>query len=309
MGSLYYASTTMNTANLFFLLFYLGAVCSGDGPTPIVLWHGMGDSCCNPISMGNIKNFLEDEISGVYVHSIMIGSNIIVDMESGFFRDTNRQVSEVCEMMANDPELQDGYNAIGFSQGGQFLRAVAQRCPNPPMKNLVTFGAQHQGVFGFPNCPGEINFFCDIVRDLLNYGAYVDFVQDFLVQAQYWHDPLHFDTYVEKSKFIAEINNEKDVKNASYAINLSSLENFVMVKNTEDSMVEPRESSHFEFYVPGQADVILPLRESPLYVEDRIGLKALDEAGKLHFMDVEGDHLQFSRQWFIDNIINVFFKN
>eukprot|EP00091_Calanus_sinicus_P012865 TRINITY_DN28751_c0_g1_i1.p1 TRINITY_DN28751_c0_g1~~TRINITY_DN28751_c0_g1_i1.p1 ORF type:complete len:145 (-),score=35.19 TRINITY_DN28751_c0_g1_i1:52-462(-) len=83
------------------------------------------------------QSYLEEEIAGVYVHSIMIGSNIVVDMESGFFRDTNRQVSEVCEMMANDPELQDGYNAIGFSQGGQFLRAVAQRCPNPPMKNLV----------------------------------------------------------------------------------------------------------------------------------------------------------------------------
>ena len=34
-----------------------------------------------------------------------------------------------------------------------------------------------------------------------------------LEQAQYWHDPLHFDTYVEKSKFIAEINNEKADKN------------------------------------------------------------------------------------------------
>jgi len=243
------------------------------------------------------------------VHRIMIGGNIIIDTESGFFRDTNRQISEVCEMIANDPELQEGYNAIGFSQGGQFLRAVAQRCPSPPMKNLVTIAAQHQGVFGFPNCPGEMIFFCDIVRDLLNYGAYVEFVQDFLVQAQYWHDPLHFDTYVEKSKFIAEINNEKAEKNSSYAINLSSLENFVMVKNTEDTMVEPRESEHFEFYVPGQADVILPLRESPIYVEDRIGLKALDEAGKLHFLEVPGDHLSFSRQWFIDNIIEVFLKN
>lgn len=39
-------------------------------------------------------------------------------------------------------------------QGGQFLRAVAQRCPFPPMKSLVTMGAQHQGVYGFPRCPG-----------------------------------------------------------------------------------------------------------------------------------------------------------
>jgi len=270
---------------------------------PVVLWHGMGDSAAG---MVGIEKILKREISGVYVHRIMIGRNLIEDVESGFFRDTNRQISEVCEMMAADPELQDGYNAIGFSQGGQFLRAVAQRCPNPPMKNLVTFGGQHQGVFGFPNCPGEMIFFCDIVRDLLNYGAYVDFVQDFLVQAQYWHDPLHFDTYIEKSKFLAEINNEKPDKNSSYAENLAALENFVMVKHTKDTMVEPLESEHFEFYKPGQSDVILPLRESPIYVEDRIGLKALDEAGKLHFLDVEGEHLHFTEQWFIDEIINVF---
>merc|ERR1712179_733880 len=92
-------SVTEMESTIQLLLLSLLIVCasSREGPTPIVLWHGMGDSCCNPISMGSIKNYLEDEISGVYVHSIMIGSNIIVDMESGFFRDTNRQVSEVCE--------------------------------------------------------------------------------------------------------------------------------------------------------------------------------------------------------------------
>jgi len=278
-------------------------VASAQGATPVVLWHGMGDSANG---MVGIENILKQYIPGVYVHRIMIGGSIIVDTESGFFRDTNRQISEACEMIANDPELADGYNAIGFSQGGQFLRAVAQRCPNPGMKNLITFGGQHQGVFGFPNCPGEMIFFCDIVRDLLNYGAYLNFVQNMLVQAQYWHDPLHFDTYVEKSKFIAEINNEQSEKNASYAINLSKLENFVMVMHTEDTMVEPKESEHFEFYMPGQAEVILPLRESPIYVEDRIGLKTLDESGRLHLLDVEGEHLQFSTEWFIYNIINVF---
>jgi palmitoyl-protein thioesterase len=47
-------------------------------------------------------------------------------------------------MIANDPQLQNGYNAVGFSQGGQFLRAVAQRCPSPRMRSLITIGAQHQ---------------------------------------------------------------------------------------------------------------------------------------------------------------------
>merc|ERR1711922_4157 len=113
--------------------------------------------------------------------------------------------------------------------------------------------------------------------------------------AQYWHDPLHFDTYVEK--------------NATYAENLAKLDNFVMIKHNQDTMVEPKESEHFEYYAPGQAKEILPLRESPIYLEDRIGLKALDEAGKLHFYEVEGDHLQFSRDWFVQEIINVYFNN
>ena len=29
---------------------------------PIVLWHGMGDTCCNPISMG----WLKDHLTGKY---------------------------------------------------------------------------------------------------------------------------------------------------------------------------------------------------------------------------------------------------
>lgn len=35
-----------------------------------------GDSCCNPLSMGSIKSLFEKQISGVYVKSLMIGSNM-----------------------------------------------------------------------------------------------------------------------------------------------------------------------------------------------------------------------------------------
>lgn len=276
-------------------------------PTPVVIWHGMGDSCCNPLSMGRIKEVIE-EATGAYVISLQIGQSVIDDTINGFLKPVNKQVEMVCQQLAEDPLLQNGYHGLGFSQGGQFLRAVAQRCPNPPMKSLVTMGAQHQGVYGFPRCPGESIALCNIMRELLNLGAYVGFVQNTLVQAQYWHDPLHFDTYVEKSQFIAEINNEGAVKNESYATNLAKLENFVMVKFTKDGMVEPIESEQFEFYAPGSEEEVVPLRESPIYTEDRIGLKALDEAGKLFFLDTEGDHLEFETTWFVENIVNVYFK-
>ena len=44
--------------------------------TPVVLWHGMGDSCCNPLSMGSIKSMIEKNISNIYVKSLEIGSNV-----------------------------------------------------------------------------------------------------------------------------------------------------------------------------------------------------------------------------------------
>jgi len=36
-----------------------------------------GDSCCFSFSLGKIQQILEDEIPGVYVHSIRIGNNEI----------------------------------------------------------------------------------------------------------------------------------------------------------------------------------------------------------------------------------------
>lgn len=43
------------------------------------------------------------------------------DEEHGYFGNVNNQVEEVCEKLTNDTELQGGYHAMGFSQGGQFL--------------------------------------------------------------------------------------------------------------------------------------------------------------------------------------------
>jgi hypothetical protein len=53
--------------------------------TPIVLWHGMGDTCCSPKSMGSITTFLKDRLPGVFVHSIQLGDTFDEDRNAGFF--------------------------------------------------------------------------------------------------------------------------------------------------------------------------------------------------------------------------------
>lgn len=289
------------------VLFYCSVVLCTDSTTlPIVLWHGMGDCCCNPLSMGRIKGDLESKLPGVYVRSLMIGENIAADTENGFMLNVNKQVERVCHKVRTDPKLKNGYNAMGFSQGGQFLRAIAQKCPSPPMRNLISFGGQHQGVYGLPHCPGTSWILCDYARKLLNYGAYEEWIQNNLVQAEYWHDPLQEDLYRNKSVFLADINQEKIV-NETYRINLMKLKNFVMVKFLNDSMVQPKESEWFGFYKPGQSKEIEPLQESELYLKDKLGLKQMDKGGKLHFISEVGDHLQVSEKLF-NKIVDKFLK-
>ncbi|XP_055371254.1 palmitoyl-protein thioesterase 1 [Condylostylus longicornis] len=275
---------------------------TSESPVPVVIWHGMGDTCCNPLSMGRIKQLIENNIPGVYVKSLEIGGNIVNDLRSGFFIHPDKQLADVCEQLNADENLQNGFHAIGFSQGAQFLRGIAQKCIGPQMKTLISVGGQHQGVYGLPNCPSLSSKTCDTIRKLLSKTAYAKWVQKLLVQATYWHDPLKEDEYKAGSTFIGEINNE-NLLNSTYALNLQRLEKFVLVKFMNDSMVEPKESSWFEFYTPGQSQHIQPLKESPLYKEDRLGLKRMDEEGKLVFLEVEGDHLRFKDTWFVENII------
>ncbi|XP_058807735.1 palmitoyl-protein thioesterase 1 [Phymastichus coffea] len=280
---------------------------SSSTATPVVLWHGMGDSCCFPFSLGQIKAILEERIPGVRVKSVKIGDSLAQDVENSYFRNVNEQVRQVCEELAQDETMRHGYNAIGFSQGGQFLRAVAQRCPEPPMLKLITLGAQHQGVYGLPNCASLEHYLCNHLRQVLHYAAYFKFIQDKLVQAEYWHDPMKEDDYKRRSIFLADINNELRI-NETYKRNLKRLEKLVLVKFENDTMVEPRESEWFGFYKPGQAVETESLRESAIYKEDRLGLREMDEDNKLHFLSVEGNHLQFTDAWFVENVIEKYLK-
>lgn len=269
---------------------------------PIVLWHGMGDTCCFPFSLGGVKKFLESEI-GVYVKSIEIGNSIVEDFKSGYLVHPNQQIEMVCAELSEDENLNNGFNGIGFSQGGQFLRGLVQRCSTLRIKNLITLGGQHQGVFGLPNCPSLSSRTCERFRQLLNHAAYTDFMQNYLVQATYWHDPLNEAKYKNSSTFLADINNERYI-NESYVKNLMKLNKFVMVQFNKDTIVQPLQSQWFGYYTPGQDKETQRLNETDLYIKDRIGLKKMDEENKIVFLECEGNHLQFTKEWFREKLFN-----
>lgn len=143
---------------------------------------------------------------------------------------------------------------------------------------------------------------------MLNYAAYTGWMQRFLVQATYWHDPMDEDLYKSKSTFLAEINNEKIV-NQDYIDRLQKLNKFVMIKFENDTIVQPLDTSWFAFYKPGSATEILSLEESEIFLKDKLGLKKMKDDGKLVFLMTEGNHMQISREWFTENVIEKYLRD
>jgi palmitoyl-protein thioesterase len=288
---------------LLVLLLLVLTGCESATYRPMVLWHGMGDTCCYPFSMGKIKNLIEQNLPGIYVYSIEVGNTIEQDELNSYFMNVNDQIDYICKKLKNDTNLAKGFNAMGFSQGGQFLRAYVERCNSPPIYNLISVGGQHQGVYGLPNCLGNNSAICETVRKMLNMGAYTPEVQPNLVQAEYWHDPLNEKEYLDKCIFLPDINNALPSQNKTYKQNFMSLNNLVLVKFTEDTVVQPPASEWFGWYVEGQDKITVDVRNTSLYQDDTIGLKYLMDNNKVEFIACEGNHLQFTDQWFITNLI------
>lgn len=84
---------------------------------PVVLWHGLGDD-----HLESIKQIIRENVGDkVYIKSIQMGVDSIQDTESGIFVHPNDQIQAVCLEVTADDNLSNGFHAIGFSQGAQFL--------------------------------------------------------------------------------------------------------------------------------------------------------------------------------------------
>lgn len=129
-------------------------------------------------------------------------------------------------------------------------------------------------------------------------------MQSHLVPAQYFK-ATNFTTglptpdYLTHSNFLADINNERVLKNVTYAKNLASLDKFVMYVFEDDTTVIPKESGWF-----AQTNItsgeVTELRNRTIYKEDWIGLRKLDEKSGLVFKTTQGGHMQLDDEVLTD---------
>ncbi|GJQ68260.1 putative palmitoyl-protein thioesterase [Trypoxylus dichotomus] len=291
---------------LFITYFYIPSTSqSNNSSTPVVIWHGLGDSCCKPNGIGMLIKEIETVIPGLYTLSIKIGSTELGDTWNSLFLHPDEQVIRACRIISLDPNLKNGFHAIGFSQGAQLLRALIQRCPGAKIKNFISLGGQHQGVYGIPMCPKWLSAVCGFLNNVVNYIVRWSWIQSLYVPFTYWHNALDETEYIKHSTFLADINNEREIYTI-YTERLTNIDNFVMVKYEHDEMVIPIESSWFGFYQPGQDRKILRFNESRIYQQDRLGLRGMDLKNQLHFLSLPGGHVEYEPNWFKENIIKKF---
>jgi palmitoyl-protein thioesterase len=259
-----------------------------DNPLPLIIWHGLGDNYAAE-GLAQVAELAQEVNPGTFTYIIRLDDDSSADRSATFFGNVTVQIEKVCADLAAHPILSTApaVDALGFSQGGQFLRGYIERCNFPPVRSLVTFGSQHNGISEFQSC-GATDWLCKGAEGLLRSSTWSSFVQSRLVPAQYFRDPNQYDSYLEFSNFLADINNERTLKNQTYKENLEKLERFIMYMFEDDTTVVPKQSSWFA-NVNGTE--VTELRKRDIYKEDWIGLKALDKKGGLVFETTPGGHM------------------
>lgn len=272
-------------------------------PLPLIIWHGLGDRF-DADGLQSTGKLAEQVHPGTFVYYIRTDDDGGNDRTNTFFGNITTQIEQICDALHNEPGLLNDdeelrVDALGFSQGGQFLRGLVERCEGLSVRSLVTFGSQHNGIAEFQKC-GDLDFLCKGATALVKGNAWTDYVQNTVVPAQYYRTlnestGTASDEYLEHSNFLADINNEREERNEEYAERIAALEKFVMIVFEEDKTVIPPASGWFA-EVNATSGHVTPLRERDIYKEDWIGLKRLDAHGGLVFRNTSGAHMELDEK-------------
>ncbi|CAF1036568.1 unnamed protein product [Rotaria sp. Silwood1] len=252
--------------------------------------------------MNELGGWLTTSFPGIYVVSIEIGNGF----DDSFLLPMNKQVELFCATVLADEHLREGFNMLGVSQGSLIVRGAVERC-SLPVYNLITLVGAHQGVFGVPSLKLLPREFWELVSKY----AYEESVQNVISIAGFWRDPFQLEKYISRSHFLPDINNEREVRNETYRTNMLKLNAFVMTYSDIDDTITPPQSGWFLGYAPQSLETET-WNQSRQFTEDLIGMRTLQEQGKLHMFICHTRHQDAQhapdKEFFFQNILQ-FFNN
>jgi palmitoyl-protein thioesterase len=267
--------------------------------TPVVMAHGMGDSCFND-GMQDVTHRVSSLLGGVYGVCIPTGATKMEDTNNGYFLNMDASVDIFAQKVREDVKLKDGFHAMGFSQGNNVIRGYIARYNDPPVKTFISVNGVNAGEGAVPYCrPSSLESqkisMCDLLMEQASRAAYTDYAQQHSFQANYWRDPRpsEYQTYQHYSQ-LAKWNNEGLTKNRTLNDNWSQTNQFVWIIALQDGMVWPKEGEQWGAPDPANPFTsILAREDTKWFQQDLFGLRTAEEAGKNYYEQFDGNHLQF----------------
>ena len=249
---------------------------------PIAVLHGFGASCGGYYDRTFISN-LSQRLYPTYIKCIESGEGF-----DSVTMSILAQSKRACDIINSDSNFHGDFSIITLSQGALIARYVITHCPlKGTVRRLVTIGGPLMGVSMVPKClHGSI---CYALKKFAGLFCRTKYVQNHIGPAGYYFDNTQRGASTE---FLDLINNEQ--RNEDVKERMLQLEKMVLIKYHNDTMIYPKETAWFEML--DENEKIIKYNETKLYKEDLIGLKELNEKGKVEFVALYGEHMKYTME-------------
>lgn len=266
---------------------------------PIIYFHGLGSSCHIDEKGAAYKAMRDASPYKNPIHCVEYGALINNVLKP--IKYLSKKACRELERLENKFNLKNGFLLFGSSQGNMVSRYIIQSCSvGQYVKGYISSGGPHQGVIRWPHT--DFKKYEKIINEITEDEVYDPVIQDTIAPAGYFKSIRRHKQYMERCHFLPYLNNEKDFSQQSKdrMINLKFL---VAIKYLQDDVVQPKESEHFGYYADDTETTTISMEETEAYKQDLFGLKTLNEAGKITFLESNTEHVCPTYQWCLDNII------
>lgn len=263
----------------------------------------MGSKCVDPAYV-NLQHKLKDGLklkSDVECYESKVLGSIL------------EQAQKACEFVKSKEQYSGAkeINLVGVSLGGLMARSILEDCDmQPKVRNILTIGTPNMGVSEVPflgcntlQVSKEFNFLCKLDKKSLLKLAFTEQMQKKLAATGFVRDTGNMQQYKEKSNFLADLNNERNVGSGLYEkhkSHFSSVNAAMFVQFTEEEIVFPPISEVFGEIKSESASshnkLENKMEDTDMYKSDALGLKTLNEQNKIQRVTIKGKHTRYQEE-------------
>jgi len=260
---------------------------------PVLCLHGVTGNSGDCTALGNVLRQEHPNTTYVPLKFYENAFSLV-----GLQTQLEKLVTFVQKIIENDPVFNDGWIMVCHSQGALLCRSLTQYWSEHKIHTLVSLAGPQAGVYGVEFITDNVPFtkYLPGLVDLIENHIYQIFdsplFNKYLSVADIWHDPYHESDYLSRNKYLPKMNNVIDHPDKTrFKQNFLKLQQAVFytgdvgVKDLYDDGISPWQTGAWGYWDANKT--MLNMTQTEIWKQDTIGLKKLDDAGRLHVQSVK----------------------